>query len=99
MRLTNPFSHFFKRPKPESSQKLRIDKEKLQQMLKVIESTRADELSCDEVETLLCQFSEIVYEGGDAAGLMPLLEHHLSLCPDCREEYEALMRVLGQSSA
>ncbi len=99
MRLTNPFSHFFKRSEPESSRKLRIDKEKFQQMLKVIEQTREDELSCDEVESLICQFSEIVQDGGEAASLMPLLQHHLELCPDCREEFEALLRVLGQSSA
>ncbi|HMD89370.1 MAG TPA: hypothetical protein VKF38_09430 [Anaerolineaceae bacterium] len=99
MRLSNPFSHLFNRPKPESSSKLRIDKEKFQQMLKVIEQTRPDELSCDEIENLLCQFSEVVQEGGEAAGLMPLIEHHLQICPDCREEFEALLRVLGQSNA
>ena len=99
MRLTNPFSHLFNRAKPESSKKLRIDKDKFQQMLKVIEQTRPDELSCDEIANLLCQFSEVVQAGGNAASLMPLIEHHLQICPDCREEFEALMRVLNQSIA
>ena len=99
MRFTNPFSHLFKRPQAETPKKLRIDKAKFEQMLKVIEQSRPDELSCDEIQNLLCQFSEIVHEGGDPAGLMPLLEHHLELCADCREEYEALLRILNQSKA
>jgi hypothetical protein len=99
MRLTNPFSRFFKRPGQKAAKKLRIDKEKFQQMLKVIEQTREDELSCDQVEALICEFSEIVHDGGEAASLMPLLQHHLGICPDCREEFEALLRVLAQSAA
>jgi len=98
MRLTNPFSRLFKRPEQESSKKLRIDKEKFQQMLKVIEQTRQDELSCDQIESLICQYSEIVQDGGNAATFMPLIQHHLDLCQDCREEFEALMRVLKQSN-
>jgi len=34
-------------------------------------------------------------QGGDAAAeLMPLAERHLDLCPDCLEEYEALLGKL-----
>ena len=99
MRLTNPFSRLLKRTQKKSPKKLRIDKEHFEQMLKVIEQTRPDELACDEIENLLCQFSEMMHEGGDAASLMPLIEHHLNLCPDCREEYEALLRILDQTNA
>jgi hypothetical protein len=99
MRLTNPFSRFFNRPGQKASKKLRIDKEKFHQMLKVIEQTREDELSCDEVEALIAQFSEIIQDGGNSASLMPLIQHHLGICADCREEFEALLRVLSQSSA
>ena len=99
MRLTNPFSRLLKQTQKKSPKKLRIDKEHFEQMLKVIEQTRPDELACDEIENLLCQFSEMMHEGGDAASLMPLIEHHLNLCPDCREEYEALLRILDQTNA
>jgi hypothetical protein len=99
MRLNNPFSRFFKRPGQQAAKKLRIDKEKFQQMLKVIEQTREDELTCDQVEALICEFSEIVHDSGEATSLMPLIQHHLGLCPDCREEFEALLRVLAQSTA
>jgi hypothetical protein len=32
--------------------------------------------------------------GEDVAHLMPLVQRHLELCPDCREEHEALMQAL-----
>ena len=32
--------------------------------------------------------------GEDAGHLMPLVQQHLDLCAECREEYEALLRVL-----
>ncbi len=30
---------------------------------------------------------------------MPLVQQHLEICPDCREEFEALMRILKASPA
>jgi predicted anti-sigma-YlaC factor YlaD len=38
----------------------------------------------------------MVRRGEDTASLMPLVEHHLKMCPDCREEVEALLRILDQ---
>ena len=32
--------------------------------------------------------------GEDAASMLPLVNKHLEMCPDCREEFEALLRVL-----
>jgi hypothetical protein len=31
------------------------------------------------------------------SGLMPIVQHHLDTCPDCREEFEALLRILKAS--
>jgi hypothetical protein len=64
-----------------------------------IEMTRAVEYSCDDVHRLLDQFAEAVMRGEDATKLMPLVQSHLDMCPDCREEFEALMRILRASLA
>jgi hypothetical protein len=64
-----------------------------------IEMTQAVEYSCDDVHRLLDQFAEAVLRGEDAAKLMPLVQSHLDMCPDCREEFEALMRILIASPA
>lgn len=44
---------------------------------------------------------EAVMRGDDVARLMPLVQHHLDMCPDCREEFEALLRAVqaGMSAA
>jgi len=51
-------------------------------------------LTCDQVFELIDQYTERAERGEDVAHLMPLLATHLDRCPDCREHYEALERVL-----
>lgn len=63
-------------------------------MLQHIARTEAVEYSCDDVLRLLDEFAEAVLRGDDAARLMPLVQKHLEMCPDCREEFEALLRIL-----
>jgi hypothetical protein len=68
--------------------------EALQKLAGMIAHTREEEYSCDEVLALMDQFAEMVMRGEDADQLMPLVQHHLEMCGDCREEFEALLRVL-----
>ncbi len=63
-------------------------------MLRMVAQTRDVEIACEEAHRLLDQFADMVARGEDAAALMPLVQQHLEMCPDCREEYEALMRIL-----
>ncbi len=64
-----------------------------------IEATHNVEYSCDDVYQLLDQFAEAVLRGADVAQLMPLVQRHLEMCPDCREEFEALLRILRATPA
>lgn len=66
----------------------------MQAMLEQLARTQPQELSCDEVYEVLDSFAERAHRGEDAAALMPLVQHHLELCPDCREELAALLRSL-----
>ena len=63
-------------------------------MAQSLEKTEVVEYSCDETYELLDQYVELVQGGDAAAELMPLVERHLGLCPDCHEEYKALLRIL-----
>jgi hypothetical protein len=78
--------------KPENKMAMTFDQAK--KMLRMIEKTQDEELSCDEVSELLGVYAEKAARGEDVGDLFPLVEHHLELCPDCREEYEAVMRIL-----
>jgi len=63
-------------------------------LLKKLTLTKAQEISCDDVHAVLAEFAERKQQGQDIAHLMPQVEHHLELCPDCREEYEALLLAI-----
>jgi hypothetical protein len=76
-------------PRPDSP-----DPAVMQRMVTQLARTRAQELSCDEVYELLDVFAEHVRRGEDAAALLPLVHHHLEMCPDCREELTALLRSI-----
>ncbi|MCI0354530.1 MAG: zf-HC2 domain-containing protein [Acidobacteria bacterium] len=71
-----------------------VPPEFLGKVARQIEATYEVEYSCDDVHRLLDQFAEAVLRGEDATRLWPLVQRHLDMCPDCREEFEALMRVL-----
>lgn len=60
----------------------------------MVAQTDEDECSCDDAYRLLDEFTEAVAAGQDVARLMPLVQRHLEKCPDCREELEALLRIM-----
>jgi hypothetical protein len=78
----------------QKSSGVRISPEHARKMLMMIEKTQENELSCDEVHALLDQYAEMALRGEDPAELLPLVHYHLDMCPDCKEEYEALVRIL-----
>jgi hypothetical protein len=71
-----------------------IPAELVSNIMPAVDHTAIEEYSCDQVYELLDQFTELVYRQEDADHLMPLVHHHLDMCGDCREEFEALLRIL-----
>jgi hypothetical protein len=69
-------------------------KEIMKRMLMNIVRTREKELDCGEVYQVLDEFAEAVTRGEDLTELLPMVKHHLELCRDCGEEFEALLRIL-----
>ena len=75
------------------------EQEMMKKIVTMIEQTKADEISCDDVFDLLDEYAEMVLDGKNAAELMPLIKHHLDMCGACREEYEALLSILQAAPA
>lgn len=73
--------------------------EALEKMLRQLDQTRDVEVTCDEVLAVLDQVAEAMLRGEEVARLMPLVQHHLETCTDCREELEALLRILRAAPA
>jgi hypothetical protein len=68
-------------------------------LLMGLEQTRPVEYDCEDVYRLMDQYVELLKRGEDPAVLMPLVEHHLKMCGDCREELEALLRMMNSGAA
>jgi hypothetical protein len=56
-----------------------------------------DEISCGELFVKLDEYVEREVDKKDAAVLMPVIREHLDICPECCEEYEALLDVLSKT--
>jgi hypothetical protein len=63
-------------------------------LIEMLAITEEQEVSCDDVHKVLAEFTEMQQRGEDVAYLMPLVQKHLDLCSDCREEHEALVQAL-----
>ena len=66
----------------------------MRKLIEQIALTQERELDCGEVFAVLDQYTEAILAGGDVQEQFALVIHHLELCPDCLEEYEALLSVL-----
>ena len=75
-----------------------LSNETVLKFLRVLESVREEEASCDEVYAKIDEYVENQVDKKDAAQLMPLIREHLDMCSECCEEYEALLDVLEKTS-
>ncbi|MBK8050748.1 MAG: hypothetical protein IPK16_28755 [Anaerolineales bacterium] len=94
MKIHNLFRQFWRRKPHPSPDVSSASMHQMHVALSMVAQTQAQELSCDEVYALLDIFADRVKRGEDAAALMPLVHQHLAMCPDCREEFEALLRAM-----
>ena len=71
-----------------------LTQEMLVDLMNRLEKTTEDAYCCDEVFALLDEYVELVVDDEHARQLMPLVQNHLDICSDCRDEYEVLLHVL-----
>jgi hypothetical protein len=68
--------------------------EELKMLVKTTAVTDENEIGCDDAYEALDQFAEMVDRGEDPSTIMPQVQKHLDMCGGCREEFEALLRIL-----
>ena len=66
-------------------------------MLRVLDEVPEEEISCADLYAKLDEYVEREVDQKDAAYIMPVIREHLDTCPECCEEYEALLDVLSKS--
>jgi len=62
--------------------------------LRMLERVEREDITCDELYMKLDEYVERQVDKRDAAYIMPLMREHLEVCPECCEEYEALLHVV-----
>jgi len=72
-----------------------LSKEEIAGLMRLIELTRDDEIDCERCLALVAEFAERELAGRPVPAALEAVAHHLSVCAECREEYEALLRVLA----
>ena len=65
--------------------------------LRTLERVEREDITCDELYQKLDEYVEREVDKSDAAHIMPLMREHLEICPECCEEYEALLHVVKAS--
>jgi hypothetical protein len=93
MNIISAIKGLFNRRSQESQPNSSSD-EWVAMLAKMLQDTRHEELSCDDVFHIIDQYADLLAQSKDAEKLMPLIKHHLEMCIDCHEEFESLMRIL-----
>lgn len=71
-----------------------LQPDQLARMVRMVATTRPDEIGCSECYEQLDRFADLHLAGKNASEAMPLVQDHLDRCNDCREEFEALLDAL-----
>jgi hypothetical protein len=72
-----------------------LSREEIAELSRLIGLTRDDEIDCERCLALVAEFAERELAGRSVAAALEAVAHHLSLCAECREEYEALLQALN----
>jgi len=71
------------------------NRSQLHALLRMIDATRRHEIDCDEfLDRVALLLETIAAERGLPDALHPVVQH-LLVCPECKEEFDALLRAHG----
>jgi len=77
--------------KPEDQ---RLTREQIGSIVRMLGLTADREFNCSECLQHVSEYAESQLANRPADEVITRVEQHLALCPECREEYEALLKIL-----
>jgi hypothetical protein len=66
----------------------------IESLLRLLSITREHELNCNEFLDKVAEVAEWEFAGKPIPDELEAVRHHLALCTECGEEYEALITAL-----
>lgn len=76
--------------------KQRLTRDEIDALLNLVSLTADDEIDCDECLALIAEFAEQELASKPFSEGLRAVAQHLTVCSECREEYEALLRALEE---
>jgi hypothetical protein len=73
-----------------------ITTQQIQTLVGLIVTTKPDQISCDDCYGQIGEFAEKSLEGRELSEGMQVIQRHLTQCPCCKGEYEALVEALQE---
>jgi hypothetical protein len=71
-----------------------LSREEIAELLRLIGLTRDEEIDCEQCLAQVAEFAERELAGRSVTDGLEAVAHHLSVCTECFEEYEALLQAL-----
>lgn len=71
-----------------------LSKKEIDGLMRLIGLTQEDEINCEQCLSLVAEFAEQTLAGKSISEGLKAVEHHLSVCAECREEYESLQKAM-----
>jgi len=71
-----------------------LSKNEIVELMRLVGLTKDDEINCAECLEMVAEFVERELADNLIPDVLKAVEHHLSICTECREEYEILLQAL-----
>jgi hypothetical protein len=73
---------------------MKIKEEALLKLVETLAITRDEELECGDCNVELDSYVDMLRAGESPEVIKPLVKHHLEMCGNCHEEFQALLAAL-----
>lgn len=74
-----------------------LGEEIIQRLMQHLVEVESGTLSCRDAFALLDEYVDLCCYEKEAEKMMPLVHHHLELCPDCQTFYATLLSIITAS--
>lgn len=71
-----------------------LSKNQIDELIRLIGLTKEEEINCEQCLSLVAEFAEQELRGKSVSDALKVVEHHLSICAECHEEYTLLQGAL-----
>lgn len=73
---------------------MKLTRKEIDGLMRLIGLTKDEEINCEQCLALISEFAEQELAGKSVPEGLQAVEHHLSICSECCEEYEVLKQAL-----